>query len=56
VPVAHYEDAKALSQEWKPRTWEALAEDEETTKETYAVAEVNWPLDDVDGGELEEYK
>jgi hypothetical protein len=56
VPVAHYEDAKALSQEWKQRTLEALAEDEETTKEMYAAAEANWPLDDVDGGELEEYK
>ncbi|KIM38483.1 hypothetical protein M413DRAFT_19995 [Hebeloma cylindrosporum] len=56
VPVAHYEDAKALGQELKRRTLEALAEDEETTKEMYAAAEANWPLDDVDEEELEEYK
>jgi hypothetical protein len=56
VPIAQYEDAKALGQELKRRTLEALAEDEETTKEMYAAVEANWPLDDVDEEELEEYK
>ena len=56
VPVAHYEEAKALGQELKRRTLEALAEDEEITKEVYTVIEANWPLDDMDEEELEEYK
>lgn len=56
VPVAHYEEAKALGQEVKRRTLEACALDEETTEEVYAVIEANWPLDDMDEEELEEYK
>lgn len=56
VPVAHYEEAKALGQEMKRMTLKACAEDEETTGEEYAVIESNWPLDDMDEEELEEYK
>jgi hypothetical protein len=56
VPVALYEDAKAFGQELKRRTLKALEEDEETTKEGYAKVEANWPLDDMDEEELEEYK
>ncbi|KAF8259802.1 kinase-like domain-containing protein [Lactarius quietus] len=56
VPVAHYEEAKAFGQEMKRRTLKACEEDEETTKEEYAVIEANWPLDDMDEEELEEYK
>ncbi|EED82498.1 predicted protein [Postia placenta Mad-698-R] len=56
VPVARYEDAKALGQEIKRMTLKACAEDEETTGEEYAVIESNWPLDDMDEEELEEYK
>ncbi|KAI6142613.1 kinase-like domain-containing protein [Pisolithus tinctorius] len=56
VPVAQYEEAKAIGQDIKRRTLEALAEDEETTEEAYAVIEANWPLDDMDEEELEEYK
>ena len=56
VLATHYEAAKALGQEVKRRTLEACAKDEETTKEEYAVIEANWPLDDMDEEELEEYK
>lgn len=56
VPVAHYEKAKAFGQQMKQLTLKACAEDEETTKEAYAVIEANWPLDDMDEEELEEYK
>ncbi|KAF8884261.1 kinase-like domain-containing protein [Gymnopilus junonius] len=56
VLAAHYEAAKAFGQEVKRRTLKACAEDEETTKEAYAVIEANWPLDDMDEEELEEYK
>lgn len=56
VPAAHYEEAKAFGQEMKRRTMEACAEDEEMTKEHYALIEANWPLDDVNEEELEEYK
>ena len=56
VPVAHHEEAKAFGQEIKRRTLKACAEDEETTEEVYAVIEANWPLDDMDEEELEEYK
>ncbi|PPQ88103.1 hypothetical protein CVT25_014400 [Psilocybe cyanescens] len=56
VPVAYYEQAKAFGQEMKRRTLEACAEDEETTEEAYAVIQENWPLDDMDEEELEEYK
>ncbi|KAJ3785830.1 hypothetical protein GGU10DRAFT_421310 [Lentinula aff. detonsa] len=41
VPAAHYEAAKAIGQEVKRRTFKACAEDEEMTKETYAVIEAN---------------
>ncbi|KAJ3737788.1 hypothetical protein DFJ43DRAFT_1128836 [Lentinula guzmanii] len=41
VPAAHYEAAKAIGQEVKRRTFKACAEDEEMTKETYAVTEAN---------------
>jgi hypothetical protein len=44
VPFAHYEGAKAFGQEMKRRTLKACAEDEETTEESYAVIEANWPL------------
>ncbi|KIY52191.1 hypothetical protein FISHEDRAFT_63935 [Fistulina hepatica ATCC 64428] len=56
VPVAHYEKAKAFGQEMKRMTLKACAEDEETTEAAYAVIEANWPLDDMDENELEEYK
>lgn len=56
VPAAHYEEAKAFGQEMKWMTLEACVKDEETTKEAYAVIEANWPLDDMDEKELEEYK
>ncbi|KAL5486270.1 hypothetical protein ACEPAI_7316 [Sanghuangporus weigelae] len=56
VPVAHYEKAKAFGQQMKQMTLKACAEDEEATEETYAVIETNWPLDDMDEEELEEYK
>ncbi|CAA7266012.1 unnamed protein product [Cyclocybe aegerita] len=56
VPAAHYEAAKAFGQELKRKTLEACTEDEEMTKEDYAVIEANWPLDDMDEDELEEYK
>ncbi|KAJ3738951.1 kinase-like domain-containing protein [Lentinula detonsa] len=56
VPAAHYEAAKAIGQEVKRRTFKACAEDEEMTKETYAVIEANSPLDDMNEDELEEYK
>lgn len=56
MPVAHYEEAKAFGQEIKRMTLKASAEDEETTEEAYAVIEANWPLDDRDEAELEEYK
>lgn len=56
VHAAHYEDAKAFGQEMKRRTLEACAKDAETTKEEYAAIEANWPLDDMDEEELEEYK
>ncbi|KAJ4464581.1 kinase-like domain-containing protein, partial [Lentinula aciculospora] len=56
VPAAHYEEAKAFGQEMKRMTLEACAKDEETTKESYAVIEANWPLDDMDEKELQEYK
>ena len=55
VPVAHYERAKAFGQKMKRMTLEACAKDEEMTEETYAVIEANWPLDDMDEEELEEY-
>ncbi|KAJ3982143.1 hypothetical protein F5890DRAFT_1574753 [Lentinula detonsa] len=56
VPAAHYEAAKAIGQEVKRRTFKACAEDEEMTKETYAVIEANWPLDDMNEDELRGYK
>ena len=56
VPVADYAKAKESGQEMKRRTLEACAKDEETTKEAYAVIEANWPLDDMDEEELENYK
>lgn len=56
VPVAHYEEAKALGQDMKRRTLKTCEEDEEMTEEDYAVIESNWPLDDMDEEELEEYK
>ncbi|KAH8119478.1 kinase-like domain-containing protein [Phellopilus nigrolimitatus] len=56
VPAAHYEAAKAFGQEVKRMTLKACAEDEEMTKETYAVIDANWPLDDMDEEELEEYR
>lgn len=56
VPAALYEDAKARADAIKQATLKACAEDEETTEEVYSVVEANWPLDDVDEEELEEYK
>ena len=56
VPAARYEVARAMSQELKQRTLEACADDEDLPKETYSVIEANWPLDDMDEEELEEYK
>jgi len=56
VLAAHYEAARASGQEVKGRTLKACAEDEEMTKEVYAVIEANRPLDDMDEEELEEYK
>lgn len=56
VPIAHYEAAKAFGQEVKRKTLEVCANDEETTEEEYSVIEANWPLDDMDEEELEEYK
>ncbi|KAG6828215.1 hypothetical protein H0H87_002697 [Tephrocybe sp. NHM501043] len=56
VPAAHYEVAKAFGLEVKRKILEACAENEEITKEEYAVIEANWPLDDMDEDELEEYK
>ena len=56
VPVAHYEKAKEMGQEMKRRTLKACAEDEDATEEAYTVIEANWPLDDMDKDELEEYK
>ena len=56
VPVADYEAAKAFGQELKRMTLKASAEDEETTEEEYALIEANWPLDDMDEDELNEYK
>ncbi len=56
VPAARCEAAKAFGQEVKRKTLKACAEDEETTKEAYAVIKANWPLDDMDEEELEEYK
>ncbi|KAF5376644.1 hypothetical protein D9615_007875 [Tricholomella constricta] len=56
VPVAHYEKAKAFGQEMKRVALKACVEDQEMTEEVYAVVEANWPLDDVDEEELEEYK
>lgn len=56
VPTLHYEAAKAVGQEVKRRTLQACAEDKETTQEMYAMIEANWPLDDMDKEELEEYK
>ncbi|KAI0046534.1 hypothetical protein FA95DRAFT_1606821 [Auriscalpium vulgare] len=56
VPATHYEAAKAFGQELKRRTLKACADDEVTTEEQYAVVEANWPLDDMDEEELEEYK
>jgi hypothetical protein len=50
VPATDYEAAKAYGQELKRRTLEACEEDE------YAVIEANWPLNDMDEEELEEYK
>ncbi|KAJ3994854.1 hypothetical protein F5050DRAFT_1903835 [Lentinula boryana] len=50
VPAAHYEAAKAIGQEVKQRILKACA------KKTYAVAEANWLLDDMDEDKLEEYK
>lgn len=56
VPVANYEEAKASGQRMKRIVLKACAEDEETTERVYAVTEANWPLDDMDEEELEEYK
>ncbi|KAF8870308.1 hypothetical protein CPB84DRAFT_1802387 [Gymnopilus junonius] len=56
VLTTHYEAAKAFSQEVKQRTLKACVEDEEMTKEKYTVIKVNWPLDNMDEEELEEYK
>lgn len=56
VPATHYKDARAFGQEIKRRTLKACAEDKETTEEAYAVIEANWPLDDMEEEELEEYK
>lgn len=56
VLAAHYEAAKAFCQEVKRRTLKACAEDEETTKEAYAVIEANWSLDDMDEEEIEDHK
>ncbi len=56
VPATNYEAAKEFGQKLKQMTLKACAEDEETTKEAYAVIEANWPLDDMDEEELEEYK
>ncbi|KJA13580.1 hypothetical protein HYPSUDRAFT_209415 [Hypholoma sublateritium FD-334 SS-4] len=56
VPAAHYEKAKAFSQEIKRMTLEAGAQDEEVREEAYAVIKANWPLDDMEEEELEEYK
>ncbi|KAG6855653.1 hypothetical protein H0H87_012547, partial [Tephrocybe sp. NHM501043] len=56
VPPAHYEVAKAFSLEVKQKILEACAENKEIRKEEYAVIKANWPLDDMDEDELEEYK
>lgn len=56
VPAADYERAKAMARELKRTTLSACAEDEEITEELYAKMEANWPLDDVDEEELEEYE
>ncbi|KAJ2913700.1 hypothetical protein MD484_g6711, partial [Candolleomyces efflorescens] len=56
VPVGDYEAAKAFGQELKRMTLKASAEDKETTEEEYALIEANWPLDDMDEDELNEYK
>lgn len=56
VPTAEYEEAKAISQEIKRIILKGCAEDEGTTKEEYALIEANWPLDDRDEDELNEYK
>jgi hypothetical protein len=56
LPVAHYKGAKAIAQELKRMALIACAEDEETTVEECTVIEANWPLDDMDEEELEEYK
>ncbi|KAG5338932.1 hypothetical protein C0989_005566 [Termitomyces sp. Mn162] len=56
VPAAHYEKAKAFGQKMKRMVLEAGAQDKETMEETHAAIEANWPLDDMDEEELEEYK
>lgn len=56
VPADRYETAKIYSQEVKRRTLQVCAENEERTKEAYALIEANWPLDDMDEEELNEYK
>ncbi|KAG5641641.1 hypothetical protein DXG03_004555 [Asterophora parasitica] len=56
VPATHYETAKAFGQELKRMTLKAYADDKEMSEEGYAVVEANWPLDDMDEKELEEYK
>ncbi|KAJ7066478.1 kinase-like domain-containing protein [Mycena amicta] len=56
VPVAHYEEVKAVIDELKQMTLETLAGDDETTEEVYVMIKANWPYDDMDEKELEEYK
>ncbi|KAK7000463.1 hypothetical protein R3P38DRAFT_3058481 [Favolaschia claudopus] len=56
VPFADYEAAKAFGQELKRVTLKASAADEETTEEDYALIEANWPLDNMEEDELNEYK
>ncbi|KAL0959421.1 hypothetical protein HGRIS_014666 [Hohenbuehelia grisea] len=56
VPAAHYETAKDFSRELKLRALQACADDKETTDEEFVRVEANWPFDDMDEKELEEYK
>ncbi|KIY73439.1 hypothetical protein CYLTODRAFT_428523 [Cylindrobasidium torrendii FP15055 ss-10] len=55
VPTAHYETAKALGEELKRRTLEACAGVEDSDK-VYGAVQANWPLDDMDEAEFEEFK
>ncbi|KAJ7097742.1 kinase-like domain-containing protein [Mycena belliarum] len=56
VLATNYERAKALGEDVKRVTLEASANDEETTEEDHAIIVANWPLDDMDEAEIEEYK